>query len=114
MLAWTVIKEYENSHPELAGAHGANVVFLGRMRDFNESELVSEMELEYYPGMTEKFLDGINWINLIFYYLFSPAVDNRQTLRLSKGNGRRKTICASRVGFETRNHPAMYISKWRS
>jgi molybdopterin synthase catalytic subunit len=57
--AWTVIKDYENSHPELAGAHGANVVFLGRMRDFNESESVSEMELEHYPGMTEKFLDGI-------------------------------------------------------
>jgi len=57
--AWTVIKDYEGSHKELAGKHGANVVFLGRMRDFNESDSIAEMELEHYPGMTEKYLDGI-------------------------------------------------------
>ncbi len=57
--AWTRISDYENSHTELAGKHGANVVFLGRMRDFNESDAVSEMQLEHYPGMTEKFLEGI-------------------------------------------------------
>ena len=57
--AWTVIKDYEESHVELAGKHGANVTFLGRMRDFNESDSIAEMELEHYPGMTEKYLDGI-------------------------------------------------------
>jgi len=57
--AWTIIKEYESSHDELAGVHGANVVFLGRMRDFNDSAAISEMELEHYPGMTEKYLESI-------------------------------------------------------
>lgn len=57
--AWAVIRDYEASHTELAGKHGASVVFLGRMRDFNESDSISEMQLEHYPGMTEKYLEGI-------------------------------------------------------
>ncbi|MGD8784622.1 MAG: molybdenum cofactor biosynthesis protein MoaE [Thioalkalispiraceae bacterium] len=56
---WSVIEDYEKTHPELAGKHGANVVFLGRMRDFNEADTISSMQLEHYPGMTEKYLTGI-------------------------------------------------------
>ncbi len=57
--AWTLLKDYETSRTELAGKHGASIVFLGRMRDFNESDSISEMQLEHYPGMTEKYLEGI-------------------------------------------------------
>ena len=57
--AWTIIQDYENTHTELAARHGANVVFLGRMRDFNEEETITSMQLEHYPGMTEKFLHSI-------------------------------------------------------
>ena len=56
---WTSLANYENEHPELAGQHGASVVFAGRMRDFNENESVSQMHLEHYPGMSEKFLQDI-------------------------------------------------------
>ena len=38
---------------------GAIVSFVGTVRDLNEGEHVSEMELEHYPGMTEKALEEI-------------------------------------------------------
>ncbi len=38
---------------------GAAVTFLGTVRDLNEGEQVAEMELEHYPGMTEKSLEAI-------------------------------------------------------
>jgi molybdopterin synthase catalytic subunit len=38
---------------------GAVVSFLGTVRDMNDGAAVSEMELEHYPGMTEKALEGI-------------------------------------------------------
>ncbi|HEY8026237.1 MAG TPA: molybdenum cofactor biosynthesis protein MoaE [Burkholderiaceae bacterium] len=40
-------------------AIGAVVSFLGTVRDLNEGVAVSEMELEHYPGMTEKALQDI-------------------------------------------------------
>lgn len=38
---------------------GAVVTFIGTVRDLNEGASVAEMELEHYPGMTEKALQGI-------------------------------------------------------
>ena len=38
---------------------GAVVTFLGTVRVLNEGEHVAEMELEHYPGMTEKSLEDI-------------------------------------------------------
>ncbi len=38
---------------------GAVVSFVGTVRDMNEGSAVSEMELEHYPGMTEKALADI-------------------------------------------------------
>ena len=38
---------------------GAVVSFVGTVRDLNEGEQVAEMELEHYPGMTEKSLEDI-------------------------------------------------------
>lgn len=38
---------------------GAQVSFLGLVRDINEGKGVSEMALEHYPGMTEKALEEI-------------------------------------------------------
>ena len=35
---------------------GAVALFLGTVRDLNEGAVVSNMELEHYPGMTEKSL----------------------------------------------------------
>ncbi len=38
---------------------GAVVSFVGTVRDLNEGAHVAEMELEHYPGMTEKSLEEI-------------------------------------------------------
>lgn len=38
---------------------GAVVNFVGTVRDLNDGEQVAEMELEHYPGMTEKALQNI-------------------------------------------------------
>lgn len=38
---------------------GAVVTFVGTVRDINEGSGVSTMELEHYPGMTEKALEDI-------------------------------------------------------
>jgi molybdopterin synthase catalytic subunit len=38
---------------------GAVVSFLGTVRDWSENGTVSRMELEHYPGMTEKSLEDI-------------------------------------------------------
>lgn len=40
-------------------AIGAVVSFVGQVRDINTSDLVSELTLEHYPGMTEKALEAI-------------------------------------------------------
>ncbi|MBQ5941655.1 MULTISPECIES: molybdopterin synthase catalytic subunit MoaE [unclassified Massilia] len=38
---------------------GAVVSFVGTVRDLNEGAQVAELELEHYPGMTEKSLEDI-------------------------------------------------------
>ncbi len=38
---------------------GAIVTFVGTVRDMNDGSDVSELELEHYPGMTEKALEEI-------------------------------------------------------
>ena len=38
---------------------GAVACFVGTVRDINEGEAVETMELEHYPGMTEKALEAI-------------------------------------------------------
>ncbi len=38
---------------------GACNSFVGSMRDFNQGDSVLTMELEYYPGMTEKALEKL-------------------------------------------------------
>jgi molybdopterin synthase catalytic subunit len=38
---------------------GAIVNFVGVVRDLNEGEQIAKMELEHYPGMTEKALEDI-------------------------------------------------------
>lgn len=42
-----------------ATSSGAVVLFTGLVRDFNQGDQVMELELEHYPGMAEKALQGI-------------------------------------------------------
>jgi molybdopterin synthase catalytic subunit len=54
---WQVAQDYQNQ--SVSASFGATTVFVGTMRDFNEGDTVTQMYLDYYPGMTEKQLETI-------------------------------------------------------
>lgn len=54
---WQTLSNYQNQAQ--AGKYGATAVFVGTMRDFNQGDGVIAMNLEYYPGMTERQLERI-------------------------------------------------------
>ena len=56
---WQDVQVYQNTQAALTDKAGAAAVFVGTMRDFNAGHTVSNMCLEYYPGMTEKQLEKI-------------------------------------------------------
>ncbi len=41
------------------GKHGGVVIFVGTMRDFNDGENVRSMNLDHYPGMTERHIERV-------------------------------------------------------
>ncbi|GJL81503.1 MAG: molybdenum cofactor biosynthesis protein MoaE [marine bacterium B5-7] len=53
------IRQVVATQPSLRGKYGANAIFIGTMRDFNEGDHVESMVLEHYPGMTEMELGRI-------------------------------------------------------
>ena len=54
---WVEIQQYQTLSQLKQGEYGATSVFVGTMRDFNVGSDVKAMELEHYPGMTEKKSD---------------------------------------------------------
>ena len=50
---WVLLLDYQNRQVK---GMGATSVFVGTMRDYNEGDDVASMNLEHYPGMTEKVL----------------------------------------------------------
>ena len=56
---WELLVEYKRNELQNNPKIGASSVFLGTMRDFNDDEDIDSMELEHYPGMTEKYLSNI-------------------------------------------------------
>ncbi|MBS1186511.1 MAG: moaE [Burkholderiaceae bacterium] len=51
----TEVARLRASNPKI----GAVVAFVGTVRDLNDGASVAAMELEHYPGMTEKALENI-------------------------------------------------------
>ncbi|RLA24716.1 MAG: molybdenum cofactor biosynthesis protein MoaE [Gammaproteobacteria bacterium] len=49
------VQDYQKQFTQ-TGKYGATNLFIGTMRDFNEGDKVQGMNLEHYPGMTEKQL----------------------------------------------------------
>lgn len=41
------------------GKYGAQVTFVGCLRDFSDGSVVQGMNLEHYPGMTERYIERI-------------------------------------------------------
>ena len=76
-----------------AGKVGATAVFIGSMREFNEGDDVNEMLLEYYPGMTEKYLKKIS----------QEAADKWDIL---------DSLIVHRVGQMQPNDPIVLVAVW--
>ena len=74
---WQRIEAYQQQHVALAGKHGATAVFVGSMRDFNEGDDIVDMQLEHYPGMTEKYLQGIVEVALQRWNLLDVMILHR-------------------------------------
>ena len=55
---WEILSKY-SLNTSVNGKYGATSVFVGTMRDFNQGDIVQSMRLEYYPGMTERYLEKI-------------------------------------------------------
>lgn len=56
---WQTLQQFQQ-HPAFnAQKSGANAVFVGTMRDFNEGEQVTALRLEHYPAMTQKYLQNL-------------------------------------------------------
>lgn len=56
---------------------GAVVTFIGTVRDMNDGSSVAEMELEHYPGMTEKALQNIVERAQVRWAIFDALVIHR-------------------------------------
>ncbi|WP_020396003.1 molybdenum cofactor biosynthesis protein MoaE [Thiolinea disciformis] len=53
---WELVAEFQQQPTFIASQSGANVIFVGTMRNFNEGDTVEAMCLEHYPAMTQKQL----------------------------------------------------------
>jgi len=74
---WQFISEYQQQQTEHNGKYGATAVFVGTMRDLNEDSAISEMFLEHYPGMTEKYLEKISLQLITKHQLMDVLVVHR-------------------------------------
>ena len=55
---WAELADHQRG-AAMGGRFGATAAFVGSMRDFNEGDAVRAMTLEHYPGMTERYLEGL-------------------------------------------------------
>ena len=56
---------------------GAVCAFVGTVRDLNDGDKVSELELEHYPGMTEKSIVAIIDTAMDRFHLYNARVIHR-------------------------------------
>lgn len=75
------------------GKHGAQVTFVGSLRDFSDGAAVHSMRLEHYPGMTEKYIERI-----------CDTADQRWELQ--------HTVIIHRVGELLPSEPIVLIAVW--
>ena len=56
---WELLQNFQQAPEFNAQRSGANAIFVGSMRDFNEGDSVQSMRLEHYPAMTAKYLQQL-------------------------------------------------------
>jgi len=56
---WQELKSFQEENINQCGKYGATTVFIGTMRDMNEGDEVSAMQLDHYPEMTKRHLEKL-------------------------------------------------------
>jgi len=74
---WQELHGYQETLDKLQGKYGATAVFIGSMRDMNESQSVKSMFLEHYPEMTSRYLDKITRLVLTQWKILDALVLHR-------------------------------------
>jgi molybdopterin synthase catalytic subunit len=92
---WYEIQQYQSFSGLKQSEYGATSVFVGTMRDFNVGSNVKAMELEHYPGMTEKKLAEVVNETLLKWNLIDVLVIHR-------------------VGIVLPNDPIVLVAVWSS
>ncbi|HAC33226.1 MAG TPA: molybdopterin converting factor [Gammaproteobacteria bacterium] len=60
LFPWQELERYQHKLlQQEPGRVGATTVFTGTMRDFNDHDGIVGLDLEHFPGMTEKYLQKI-------------------------------------------------------
>lgn len=74
---WQEVQAYQDEKLRKSGKFGATAIFIGTMRDVNEGDEVAAMQLDYYPGMTQKHLQQIAQSALEEFEIFDVLVLHR-------------------------------------
>ena len=74
---WKSLVDYKKNVLLNDSSIGATSVFVGTVRDFNDDKEVDSMQLEHYPGMTEKYLEDIVNIAIKKYKIIDGLVIHR-------------------------------------
>ncbi len=90
--------ELESLRNHSKGQTGAVVCFIGLVRDLNEGEVVRQLTLEHYPGMTEKALSEIerkacslwNLIDTVIIHRVGPLSPNDRIVFVAATSAHRK------------------------
>lgn len=87
------IQQFQTTYLHNRTDYGANTLFIGTMRDFNEGDTVNAMTLSHYPAMTTKQLE-----QLMQDCLAQEAIQ--------------AALIVHRVGFIQPAEPIVLISVW--
>lgn len=70
-------KQEQAVQKSFPGKVGASASFVGKMRDCNGGNIIQNMHLEHYPGMTEKILASICDMSIQRYRCYFAAIHHR-------------------------------------
>ena len=90
--------ELEQIRTRCNGSAGAVVSFTGLVRDMNEGGTITQLTLEYYPGMTEKALAAIeqeaatrwNLNDNVIIHRVGPLLPNDRIVFVAAASAHRK------------------------
>lgn len=117
---WQELLQHQQFFHKDKGKYGAGNVFVGTMRDFNDSNTVTSMFLEHYPEMTSRYLEKIvseansKWTlydTLVIHRVGNIVPDDTIVLIAVWSAHRQEAFEASRYIIEELKHRAPFWKK---